>query len=1358
MDERLRALFSTAAASWFEECVGEPTSVQREGWPAIARGGHVLISAPTGTGKTLTAFLMLIDRLNTLAQEGRLEDRLYAVYISPLKALGNDIRLNLARPIEGLSAPVRVAIRNGDTPAGERQKMLRRPPHILITTPESLFLLITTLPGRRMLSTADTVIVDEFHAVLGSKRGTHLLLSLTRLEALCPRPVQRIGLSATIRPLETAACFLGGEKTAVVAPAAQKDKDVRVLWPKDTAQTGSGGSVWPAVCGYIHEQAQKYRTVLVFCEGRAVAEKVASGVNALGGEGFALTHHGSLDRDRRAEAETALKNGKLKVLCATSSMELGIDVGDIDLVVQVGCPIRLSGAMQRLGRAGHRPGAVSVMRFLPRMDQEILLSAMTAKAMDSGHIEKTTPPEMCLDILAQHLVSMAAAGDYTVDEALALVRRCAPYARLTKETLCGVLKMLSGDMEHDRDRPVRPRVLYDRIHETVSGDSYSRALACAAGGTIPDRGMYQVCLEDGVTKLGELEEEFVYEARPGDKFFLGAFAWRITEIRRDRVIVRAASPSGAQAPFWRGEGQGRDAETGFLFGKMLRGMEDAYRSGGLIGYLTDMTGDEGAAGRLYDCLDRQLRINGCLANDRTLVEEYFTDDAGDHQMMLHCPLGGRINQGLSMLLRREAALRCEGDVRVWYDEDGVLLRVTGEDVPRGLMTALRPEDAPEILRREMPAAAQFAIAFRHNMDRALMMGMRRGGRTPLWIQRLRGEEALDAAADRADHPMLVETMRECLNDALDTGAIVSLLKDIVAGRIGIVTRDSGTVPSPMTLSLRRQVEAEMMYEYAPAPQKVRTLDIPADAEAIRPERDALEAAVSAPKAPDSKEALHTKLMIEGDMTVGEAAAPLVWFEELEAAGRARYIEPGLWIPAEMDELYRAALAEKDRPALERIIRRALRCRGAQDAASLCQRYALDEADVLNALNALTEGGYAVRQDGLYIHSDIYTRAQRMTVSARRAAISTAPPEAYAALLARWQTVFAGSPSERLAAAVKKLYGLFLPAALWESAVLPARTDRFTPDMTDELLMSGDTVWRVDESGEQLAFFPADAIDWNADIPSRDTAPAAEALRGLLIRRGAQSEYALSAALNGADVKKPLQHMALKGDAACDSFLPFRKPSAETKRRIMGYPRRRGGLRWEIARPVREESLNERVGRVFDRFGILCRETAQACGLPFSEATDLLRRMEYTGRCRRGYFVRGLSGAQFVRCGDFDRIVSLLGEPAEDCFALNAADPAQAWGRILSVDRSADAAFLCVPGTVVVTDRGRVSLILERQGACLRAPDPTPAAFEALVSAFRSGKIYPHLLMLTVKEYPASCADALRAAGFFREMREMVLTV
>ncbi len=1357
MDEQMRELFDPATCKWFEEAVGTPTQVQREGWPVIAQGKNVLISAPTGTGKTLTAFLMLIDRLNVLARAGELEEKLYAIYISPLKALGNDIRENLKRPIEGLNAPIHIAVRNGDTTPAERQKMLRHPPHIFITTPESLYLLLTTANGCRMLRSAQTVIIDEFHAVLGSKRGTHLLLSLTRLDAVAGRSLQRIGLSATIRPLNLAADFLGGADTAVVAPKIEKKIDVRVCAATPDLAVLKEHSIWPEICREIYEAALRYRTVLVFCEGRATAEKVAHGVNELGGEGFARTHHGCLDKERRLEAERALKSGQLKVMCATSSMELGIDVGEVDLVIQVGCPVRISSAVQRLGRAGHRPGEVSRMRFYPRMNSEMLLSAMTVDGMRQGQIEAIDPPVLCLDVLAQHLVSMAAAQDYTVAQALELCRGCTPYRELTEEQLTAVLRMLAGDDEHAEDHPISPRIEYDRIHGVVHGSNYTRMLALSSGGTIPDRGMYAVYLEDGVTRLGELDEEFVFEARLGDKFLLGAFAWRIVQIGRDRVLVRASSPEGAQSPFWRGDGLSRDYETGAMFGRMLREMEEAYHAGRLIGRLKDKLGEENAALNIARYLEEQLTVNGCLATDRTLVQEYFQDVSGDHLMMLHCPYGGRINQGLAILMRAEAVLILgTEDVRAWYDDDGVLLSATGQELPENLLERLSPENLRSRLLGELPGTAQFTIAFRYNMYRALMMGVRPGGRVPLWVQRMRGEEALARACEHPSHPILAETVHDCMDRSIDIDSLERFLLMIRRGGIQLVERRDGMQPpSPMTLSLRRQVEAEMMYNYAPVPDVAHSLNLEMGNEmTIAPDADQLERAHMGVKTPESAEKLHEKLMIEGDLLFDETEAPFEWMNRLAEADRALYVEPGLWIAAEEMELYHAALTVQDQEALTRILRRCLRYRGPQNAEELAGRYDLPQETVESVLQTLAESEIVRHEGNVYIHAEVYRKAQYLTMTSRRRAVCTVAPQAYAAFLPRWQEE-AGSPRERLAASLKRLYGLSLPVGPWESVVLPARTSAYRPQMLDEVLTMGEAIWRLSEDSDRLAFFPADAVDWESEFPMNDPSPEAQRVREILLRRGASFSYTLSAAIPEMNVRETLRRMALAGDVVCDSLAPMRKQetsSASAKRRVRARLAATDGGRWELARPVLPQAIEESLDRAFERWGIVCRETAELERFSFSEALILLRQMEYTDSARRGYFVQGLSGAQFVRTKDFMKIQEMLGNSSDEYVCLNATDPAQAWGRILKGAQT----FLCVPGTVVVLRAGTVALILERQGSVLRAPDGSIAACKALADAFRAGRVYAHLRLLTIRNYPPEAAKWMEEAGFIREMRDYVL--
>ena len=1035
-------------------------------------------------------------------------------------------------------------------------------------------------------------------------------------------------------------------------------------------------------------------------------------------------------------------------------MELGIDVGEVDRVIQVGCPQKIASAVQRLGRAGHRPGAVSYMDFYPRMRSELLLSAMTAEGMRLGEIEQVEPEHMCMDILAQHLVSMAAAEAYTVADALKMIRKCWCYRDLTHAQLTRVLCMLAGDDEHDADRPTTPRVDYDRLSGTVSGSNYSKMLALSSGGTIPDRGLFMVMLEDGVTKLGELDEEFVFEARLGDKFLLGAFAWTIVRIERDRVIVRQSSPEGAQSPFWRGDGMGRSYATGEMFGRMLRQIEEAGQTGSMVSLLTSWTGSEAAAMNIAEYVHEQLDANGCLATDRTLVLEYFTDEVGDHQMMLHCPYGGRVNQGLAILLREIAAELTGCDVRAWHDDDGVLLHVTGAEVPEGLIDKIRPESVKDDLWKELPGTALFSVLFRYNMNRALMMGVRPGGRVPLWVQRIRGAEALARAGEHPTHPLLVETLHDCLERHIDVDGLRTVLEGVRSGRIRLVTRRvKDGKPSPMTLSLRRQVEAELMYDYHPSHAVVKGLQVVDDAvPTISPETDQILQAQKGVRPPDNAEELHRKLMIEGDLAAEETEAPFEWMQALLDRGRASYTECGLWIAEENREFYEQALELGDREKLARIVRRCLRYRGPMEESALEERYSVS---VRAALDRLMQSGEVVCESGFYIHAEVYQRAQKLTIAARRRSIKTAEPHAYAAFLAGWHRE-SGSPTERLAASLKRMEGFVLPAELWESVVLPARTAGYRTAMLDGLLADGAVTWRISQDGDKTAFFSPDDVDWDADIPRKDPTESAEKVRSILLRRGASFSASIAAAIPGESTVDLLNRMARLGDVVCDSFSPLRKPvsSKSAKQQLRSRVGRVASGRWEIARPIREKALEEQLNAAFDRWGILCRETAALEGIRFSDALALLRRMEFTAEARRGYFIRGLSGAQFVRSKDFERICTALNKPESDSVCLNAVDPAQAWGRILK--HEPDRAFVCVPGTAVVMRCGIVRIILSRQGSVKNLFDAEQKDFDELAGAFRSGRIFPDLSIMTVREYPASAAPMLEQAGFIREMRDYVL--
>lgn len=1372
MDKAL-SLFGPHTAQWFESCVGQPTRVQAEGWPAIARGETALIAAPTGTGKTLTAFLWFIDRLTGLAARGALEEKTYVLYISPLKALGNDIEANLRRPLAGIAArmaqsglapqEIRVAVRNGDTPPAERRALLRHPAHILITTPESLYLFLSTEAGRALLGGVEAVIVDELHALIDTKRGVHLMLSLERLNALAGRALPRIGLSATIAPLSVAAACLAGwqdgapRPVTVVAPEIRKAADIRVEAAVEDFRSLPEGSVWPEIFRHVYESARRARTTLVFCEGRATCEKMAHGLNQLGGEGFARTHHGCVSREQRLEAERQLKSGELRVLCATSSMELGIDVGEIDLVVQIGAPSAISRALQRLGRAGHRPDEVSVMRLYPREMGEILPTAFIARGAIEKTIESVRPPRLCLDVLAQHLVSMAVETRYSVEDALRLARQAYSYRELSREQVENVLCMLAGDFERAADAPASPRLDYDRANGVVTGTPYSRMLALMSGGTIPDRGWFGVYLEDG-TRLGELDEEFVFEARLGDRFLLGAFGWQIVNITRDRVLVRPCDAGGAQSPFWRGDGMGRPYETGLLFGRYWRELEDAARAhrleSALVPFALSPDGRANAARRVRD----QLDALGALPTDRAILAEHFSSEDGGESLLFHSVFGRRVNLPLGLLLEEAATAETGALVRMHCDDDGILLHFTGGEAPRdGLLERLGAKDVRARVARLLPASALFSMAFRYNAYRALMMGVRRGGRLPLWVQRLRGAQTFARAAQSANHPLLWETLRECMEDYTDIAALESVLSGIARG--GIAVRETHAErPSPMAAALRRQFEAAEMYDYTPQtgaqPGPILLPAAPGaavDASALRE--------ASAPRSISSAQALHALLLNEGDLVPGDVDAPIEWLESLAAQGRALYIEPGLWICAEEAELYRAALEEGDPAARERLARRCLRYRGPLTADVLAERYGWPEELAQSLLSALETAGTAIACEGGYVHRDVYDRARRIVVRRQRAAVVTAPPERFVEMvLARNQS--AGAAAERLSQAVRRLAGLALPLAHWEGAVLPGRSLGYRPDMLDALLARGEAVWRV-LPGEPtlLRFLSPEAIDWNA-LPAGFDDPALSeeerAMLALLSRRGASFASAL-----GPNALPALMRLAAKGLVRCDSFAPVRallegKEPEAPKQRARVRAKLSAAGRWEIARPAQEGELAARMETAFERWGILCRETARLEGIPWVEALARLRVQEYTGEVRRGYFVRALSGAQFVREAELPRVAAALESDGAIVRAVSACDPLLAWG--LLVPPPEEAAFVRVPGNALVLVGGRVALIAERQGRRLRVIEENslPETVPALARAYLAGQLFPRLNALCVKEAPACAVPALEQAGFRREMLDYVL--
>jgi len=1440
-------LFDKQTAEWFRDRLGSPTPVQEASWPAIAAGGHVLVSAPTGTGKTLSAFLVFLDRLKRQAVEGNLRRELQLIYVSPLKSLAADIRENLRRPLEGIGGEemISVAIRTGDTPQRERQQMVRKPPHILIITPESLYLMLTSKTGQNVLCTAEAVIIDELHALIDTKRGAHLMLSLARLDALCKRNLQRIGLSATIAPLDKAAEYLAPEPVTVAAPFMEKKVRLQISGPYADAGKRRKDPVWQELAALVYQYCQGNRSVIAFVEGRRYAEKLAYYVNLLGGEDFARVHHGSLSKEQRQETEENLREGKLRLLCATSSMELGIDVGEIDQVLQVGCPRTISGTMQRLGRAGHNPSRTSVMYLFPRTAAECVLCGMTAQLAREGRVEPINPPEGCLDVLAQHLVSMAAFKSYEIDEVMELLPRAWPFRKITKKDVKSVLEMLAGDYEHRRDVPVRPRILYDRIHERVEGDGYSRMLAVSAGGTIPDKGLFAVRTEEGV-KIGEVDEEFVYETQKGDRFILGAFAWKVTNISRDTVTVTQASVEGARLPFWKGELKGRNRETGAAFGRILRGLSEAEQDGRLKEALEKLGLDESAASLSAGYLTRQIAATGGLPDDRTMIAEHFRDRSGNSQLMIHSIFGRQINSPLALLAAQTAKDNLGINVGSVDEEDGFLLYSYGnEAMPEGLLQRIRAETSESVLSAMLPATALFNIAFRYNCGRALMMGVRGNGRQPLWMQRLRSAEMLDQVVREREHPLIRETRRECMSQLWDAAGVRDILEKIHAGEI--VVREIYTeTASPMSLPLQWAQEAAVMYDYAPTPRGIHAAveeALKEQKELVRPGEAELSAVQERRKLPENEKQLHSLLMTEGDLAAGELDIPVEWLERLAAEGRAVYLEQGLWIAAEQQEEYRIALEQQEgrtvpehpgeyRTALKQqtsaaaadIVRRMLRYRGGASASCVAHRYGWEEEKACGILDELCESGEAVKQEEtapayrsgspqpgedqnvpehsdslqkefIYYHAQLYKRARIQTLKNRREEISTCPPENYAALLlSRIQRQ--APPEECLRAAVASFAGFSLPAAVWEELILPVRVRNYRENFLDTLLAGGEYFWRM-EAGGKLRFDPAQDIDWDREpeIPWDTLSEPERILAEALSRRGASFMQALrgvlsagspgksSEASQGESVYDVLQSLLEKGVVCADSFVPVRQwlgrekmQKASARQRVNTRVKAMQAGRFDLVRPLRVLTIQEQMDRCFDRYLILCRETSAACNLSWQEALKLLRVQEYTGQVRRGYFVRGMSGAQFIRRKDFEGVTYALMHPASASKGskstsegesrisyprraimwLNAADPMQPWGKLFP--HMEGRTFINVPGTAIAFVGGLPAALFERQGKIFRVfeREGLEDILSQFVEEFKLGKIYTGRKRIVVKEYPAETAGAFRKSGFMREMQDFCL--
>jgi ATP-dependent helicase Lhr and Lhr-like helicase len=1360
-------VFSPETRAWFEQAFAGPTPAQERGWPAIARGGNTLIQAPTGSGKTLAAFLYGIDRLNPDPGQG-----LRLLYVSPLKALNYDIERNLRGPLAGLGSELRVGVRTGDTPQKERAAMVRKPPDILITTPESLFLLLTS-QARETLRSIETVIVDEVHAVAGTKRGAHLALSLERLDRLVGKSVQRIGLSATQRPLEEIGRFVsGGREIELVDAGRAKELDLKVVVPlDDMREPEEQQSIWPSIYPEILELVRAHRSTIVFVNNRRLAERLALRLNELAEEEIARAHHGSLAREQRTEVEELLKLGRIPCLVATSSLELGIDMGAVDLVIQVESPKSVARGLQRIGRAGHELGAVSVGRIFPKFRADLLESAVVVRRMLDGAIEETKIPRNPLDVLAQQIVAICADEEISVEELHALVRGAYPFADLSRVQLENVLDMLDGRYPSDEFAELRARVVWDRTGGLVRGRQGARRLAVTNAGTIPDRGLFGVHLVDGGGRVGELDEEMVYEARAGQTFLLGASTWRIEEITRDRVLVSPAPGVPGAVPFWKGEGVGRPYELGEAIGATSRELVALPEAKALAKLRDEHSLDERAAHNLLTFLGEQQAATGAVPSDRTVVVERFRDEIGDWRLCILTPFGGRVHAPWALALgaRLRESLGLEAQA-IWSD-DGIAIHLPDADAPPPIDDVLlEPEQIEELVTRELGDTALFGARFRENAARSLLIPRRRPGeRTPLWQQRLKAQSLLQVARRYPAFPVVLETYRECLQDVFDLPSLKRLLQGLRTRQIDLVDVETASA-SPYAASLLFDYVANYMYEDDTPAAERRAQALSLDRDLLRELlgqeelRDLIDPGALAevesrlrgePRTPDE---LHDLLRRRGDLREDEHDAELA--EPLLAERRAVHVRVAgeqRLIAAEDAGRYRDGLGamppgglpetflEADDAPLHSLLRRYARSRGPFTTAQANERFGRDVEPILRELERADElvrgelrPGGSERE---WCDPEVLRRLRRASLAALRREVEPAEQAAFGRFLPSWHGI---DRRATLREALVPLQGLALPVALWEAEVLPRRVPGYRPEQLDALCASGEVVW-VGAGLDRIALY------FREDAPSLGPPPAAdrperevhERLRAAL-GRSALFWYDLLAdtGLEAEETLPALWDLVWAGEVTNDAWTPLRagrryQAQGQRPRVPRRFSRRRAG---EITATQGRWSLTGRLftGRpdrralaelMLERQGIVTRDGVRAEGIPggYGAVYGELRALETLGLCRRGYFVEGLGGAQFALGGAVERLRELRprdGEEAEP-LVLAAADPAQPYGAALPWPKRAGARAARVAGAYVILLGGEPALYVERGGRSLvplREPEEAwlRAALAALVAHVKGG--------------------------------------
>ncbi len=1214
--------FHPVVAKWFEKTFGEPTPPQAKGWPLIAQGKNVLLLAPTGSGKTLAAFLKCLDGLYQENDTGKASaPGVQVLYISPLKALNNDIYRNLEIPLRGIEAMGRemgfslpvltTAVRTGDTPGVERQRMLRRPPRILITTPESLFLIISS-KAREILKTTRFVIIDEIHTLFSTKRGAHLSLTLERLQHLVGNDqlIRKIGLSATMEPLEQVARYLAGYKydpqngiyqprqVEIVDTGQRKTLDLKIIAPVPQFRDLPEKSIWPSIYQQLFGLIKEHRTTLIFVNNRRLAERITANMNQLAGDEIARTHHGSVSKEVRLEVEEMLKKGEISCIVATASLELGIDVGFIDLVVQIESPKEVSRGLQRVGRAGHIVGMPSKGRIIPKTRADLLESAAILREMKAGWVEPAKAVFNCLDVLAQQLVAMTAEGEWPVKEAFNLIRQAYNFQSLIAKDFENVLAMLSGSFETTEFVDLRPRIYWDCDLGIIKADAYGKRLVYSSGGTIPDRGYFGVYLEGKNLRLGELDEEFVYERRLNERFILGTSTWRIQEIRQDRVIVTPSRKGGeAIVPFWKADLAGRPFELGKRIGRFLGEFEKKLDSPEVKNWLaSECNLDQSITENLLDYLGDQKRALGFIHTDRRLVIEEFPDEAGEWRILLHSPFGKKLHSALSLLIKNIWEADLQINVEAIPSDDGIMFHLPGGVEPPPLdWTKLSIDNIEQKVAELVSGTALFGITFRHAAQLSLVMPRTGYGRkrTPFWLSRLKAGNLLQTVAKYHDFPLVLETYRSILRDYFELDALKEVLQGLQQGQI-TVHCCRRQIPSPFASGHLFNFVGNFMYE-GEAPKSELKLQLfglgRETLKTIMGERGFRELfnpeilkSVSQ-KASGfflvenncTRESVKQWLEKNGDVFETELVdifpnihqQVLALFEELRSFGKAVYFQLSgkvLIIADRHLSVYLRAIASlvsqfpnlavqvlpsKDE-AIRNIVERYIRTHGPFRTNDIVKRYGfpkdkVDEILALLAAEGLVEvGEYLPGGDGEeWCEVSKLQEIHRRSLAQARREIEPRNPHEYGAFLARWQGIGGEKYGlEGLSAVLDQLQNSWLPAGIWESSVLPNRVRDYQPGLLDRLITSGQFSWRAKGGGQSLRVCFEKAIVYAVEMEEPDLTQlgaAAQNVYQLIKSAGALSwpQILQQLMLSSVVLWQALEELILNGFITNDTFGPIR---------------------------------------------------------------------------------------------------------------------------------------------------------------------------------------------------------------------------